>query len=252
MALDPIGDISSSEKIFREIQTEHRVYQINSSSDAKKIADRMKKDTNEITKAMETARRTAYEQKIATDELKISLSEKKDKIKTLKQDLQKIRKNVEKATKKNSDLHVETIKIETAIEKIKEASQDLEPKYLEKTQQDLIDALVKVTLESEKAQSELNAVEKMETITSKKLQEFENECNTLENRTTDKIHETEMTISSVTLTIEHIMKTFDQVTAVSKDLLKTAISTKTRFTEQENYETGQETALQKKIEGTPI
>ena len=60
----PAIDISSSEKVFREIQTEHRIYQINSSSDAKKIADKMKKDTNEIAKAMETARRTAYERKI--------------------------------------------------------------------------------------------------------------------------------------------------------------------------------------------
>ena len=51
-------------------------------------------------------------EKSATDELKISLSEKKDKMKILQKDLQKIRKNVEKATKKNSDLHVETIKIE--------------------------------------------------------------------------------------------------------------------------------------------
>ena len=150
MTLDPVGDISSSEKIFREIQTEHRIYQINSSSDAKKIADKMKKDTDEISKAMETARRTAYERKIATDELKISLSEKKDKIKTLQQDLQKIKKNVEKATKKNSDLHLETIKIEAAIDKIKEASQDLDPKYLEKTQRELMDTLVKVTLEKEK------------------------------------------------------------------------------------------------------
>ena len=253
MALEPAVDISSSEKIFREIQTEHKIYQINSSSDAKKIADKMKKDTNEIAKAMETARRTAYERKIATDELKISLSEKKDKMKTLQQDLQKIRKNVEKATKRNSDFHVETIKIEAAIEKIKEASQDLDPKYLEKTQRELMDTLVKVTLESEKAQSELNAAEKMEAITNRKLQEFENECNRLENHTMDKIHETEMTISNVASTIEHIMKTYDQVTAVSKDLLKMATSTKTKFSEQESQEIHQDAEpQQQKIEGTPI
>ena len=99
MALDPTEEISNSEKIFREIQTEHRIYQINSSSDAKKIADKMKKDTDEITKAMEMARRTAYERKIATDELKIDLSEKKDKRRILQNDLEKIRKNVEKNRK---------------------------------------------------------------------------------------------------------------------------------------------------------
>ena len=250
MALDPAEDISRSEKLFREIQTEHKIHQINSSSDAKKIADKMKKDTNEIAKAMEAARRIAYERKIATDELKISLSEKKDKMKILQQDLKKIKKMVQKATKKNSDLHIETIKIESAIEKIKEASQDLDPKYIEKTQQDLMDTLVKVTLESEKAQSELNAAEKMEMITNRKLQEFENECNRLESRTRDRIQETEITISNVTSTIAHIMKTYDQVTTVSKDLLKMATSIKTEFTEQEDYETYQETSQQQMEEAS--
>ena len=42
----------------------------------------MKKDTDEIVKAMETARRTAYERKISTDEMKISLADKKEKIRT--------------------------------------------------------------------------------------------------------------------------------------------------------------------------
>ena len=68
----------------------------------------------------------------------------------------------------------------------------------------------------------------------------------------DKIHETEMTISNVTSTIEHIMKTYDQVTAVSKDLLKMAISTRTKFTEQENDETYQDSSQQQRIEESPI
>jgi len=80
---------TNSENIFREIQTEHMIYQINSSSDTKKTADKMKKNIHEITKIMEGARRTTYEKKIATDELKINLSEKKDKLKKLQQEYER-------------------------------------------------------------------------------------------------------------------------------------------------------------------
>ena len=251
MALDSIEEVSNSEKIFNEIQTEHRIYQINSSSDAKKIADKMKKDTNEITKAMEVARRTAYERKISADELKINLSEKKDKKRILEQDLEKIRKNVEKATKKNSDLQIEMIKIESTLDKIKEASHDLDPRYLEKSQSELMDALVKATLKSEKAQSELSAAEKMESITRRKLQEFESEYNKLEVRTADKIHESEMTIANVANTIEHIIKTYDQISDVSKDLLKSATSTRTGISEQSSY-TIQQNQTTQELEETAI
>ena len=244
MALDSKEGASNSEKIFREIQTEHMIYQINSSADAKKIADKMKKDTDEIAKAMETARHTAYERKISTDEMKISLADKKEKIRTTQKELENIQKNVEKATKKNSDLQIETIKIESAIDKIKEASNDLDRKYLEKSQRDLTDTLVKVTLESEKAQSELKAVEKLESITNRKLQEFENEYSRLESITNEKINETERTVSNVTTTIEHIVNTHDQMTKVSKDLLKSATSTKVPFTQQVNYEIQQNSSRQ--------
>ena len=67
------GEIINSENMLREIQSERMIYQIHSSSDARKAADKMKKSIEEITKAIESARNIAYEKKIATDEMKINL-----------------------------------------------------------------------------------------------------------------------------------------------------------------------------------
>ncbi|MDH3765052.1 MAG: hypothetical protein OER82_04500 [Nitrosopumilus sp.] len=216
---------TDSESIFKEIQTEHMIYQINSSADAKKNADKIKKNVDEITKVMENARSVAYEKKIATDELKIELSEKKDKMKMLRQEYERAKKHTELISKKTSDLIAETNKIVNTIERIKEAAQGLDTKYLEQSQKDLADSLVKITLETEKSQSDLNAARKMEEITSKKVRDIEMDFNKLESHTIDKINETERTIANVSITIEHIIKSYDEMAMVSKELLKSAIST---------------------------
>ena len=143
---------TNSENIFKEIQTEHMIYQINSSADAKKNADKIKKNVEEIIKIMENARSVAYEKKISTDELKIELSEKKDKMKMLRQEHERAKKHTEFISKKTSALIAETNKISNTIERIKEAAQGLDPKYLEQSQNDLADSLVKITLETEKTQ----------------------------------------------------------------------------------------------------
>ena len=216
---------TNSENIFKEIQTEHMIYQINSSADAKKNADKIKKTVEEITKVMENARSVAYEKKISTDELKIELSEKKDKMKMLQQEHERTKKHTELISKKTSSLMAETNKIVNTIERIKEAAQGLDPKYLEQSQNDLADSLVKRTLETEKAQSDLNAARKMEEITSKKVQDVEMDFNKLESHTIDKINETERTIANVSITIERIIRSYDEISIISKELLKSATST---------------------------
>ena len=224
-------EATNSGNMFREIQTEHMIYQINSSSDARKISDKMKKSAEEISKAVENARSISYEKKIATDELKISLSTKKDKMKKLRGELEIARKCVESATKKTSNLESEANKIRNAIEMIKNATQNLDPQYLEQSQNELTNSLVKITVESEKAQSDLNAAKKIEGITSKKLYEVETEVDKLEAHTLDKIRETERMIVNVSTTIEHIIKSYDEIAVVSKDLLKSATSVSVQFGE---------------------
>jgi len=227
---------TNSDNILREIQTERMIYQINSSSDSKKAAEKMKKGIEEITKAMENARNTVYEKKIATDDLKVSLSEKEDKMKKLQQELERTGKRIESVAKKTLDLEIETSKIKNAIERIEELAQDLGPKYLEQSQNELMDSLVKATLEAEKAQSDLNAAKKMQVITSKKAHDIEIDFNKSEAYTLDKISETERIIANVSSTIEHIIRVYDEITLASKDLLKSAISTKIEFEEENNYE----------------
>lgn len=236
---------TNSENILREIQTEHMIYQINSSSDTRKATDKMKKGIQEITKAMENARSNAYEKKRITDELKINLSEKKDKMKKLQQELEHTRKRIEPIAKKTLDLEMESSRIKNAIKKIEEVVQDLGPKYLEQSQNDLMDSLAKAMLETEKAQSDLNAIKKIEVIVSKKVDDIEMDFSKLEAYTLDKISETEGIIANVSITIEHIIRSYDEITNVSKDLLKSAIAKKTEFEEKSNYEFEQNQPYQK-------
>jgi len=235
----------SSKDIFRDIQTEHMIYQINSSTEAKKAANKMKEGTDEIIKTMQAARKIAYDKKIETDELKINLSEKREKMKKLQQELERIKKRELTVAKKTSNLVIETNKIKDVIERIKEATQDLDPKYLEQSQKELSDSLIRITLETEKAQSELNAIRKMEEITSKKLLTVENDFTKSEDDTFSKVRETERIISNVSATIKHIIRSYDEITNVSKDLLKSATSPETEFSSKNNYEFEQNQPEQK-------
>lgn len=235
----------SSKDIFRDIQTEHTIYQINSSAEAKKAANKMKEGTDEIIKTMQAARKIAYDKKIETDELKINLSEKREKMKKLQQELERIKKRELTVAKKTSNLVIETNKIKDVIERIKEATQDLDPKYLEQSQKELSDSLIRITLETEKAQSELNAIRKMEEITSKKLLTVENDFTKSEADTFSKVRETERIISNVSATIKHIIRSYDEITNVSKDLLKSATSPETEFSNKNNYEFEQNQPEQK-------
>ncbi|NNL59518.1 MAG: hypothetical protein HKP31_08690 [Nitrosopumilus sp.] len=235
----------SSEDIFRDIQTEHMICQINSSAEAKKIANKMKEGADEIIKTMQAARKIAHDKKIETDELKINLSEKREKMKKLQQELEHIKKREVPIAKKTSDLVIEINKIKDAIEKIKEATQDLDPKYFEQSQKELSDSLIRITLETEKAQSELNAIRKMEEMTSKKLLVVENDFIKIESDTFSKVRATERIISNVSATIKHIIKSYDEITNVSKDLLKSATSPDTEFSGNNNYEFEQNQPEQK-------
>jgi len=241
----------SSEDMFRDIQTEHMIYQINSSAEAKKASDKMKKGADEITKAMQAARKIAHDKKIETDELKINLSEKREKMKKLQQELERTKKREGTIAKKTSNLVTEIHKIKSVIERIKETTQDLDPKYLEQSQKELEDSLIRITLESEKAQSELNAIRKMEEITSKKLLTVEDDFRKAEVDTFNKIRETERTISNVSTTIEHIIRSYDEITNVSKDLLKSATFPETEFNNKNSYEFEQNQP-QQEFNGTKV
>ena len=249
MVSRPSEEIVNSENMFREIKTEHMLYQINSSADARKVGNKMKKSIEEITKAIENARNTAYEKKIATDNLKIELSKKNEKMKKLQEEFGRIKRQVETTAKKASDLQVEINQIKTAADTIKNATQNIDEKYLEQSQNDLADLLVKTTAEFEKAESELNAAKKMESIISRKLYDTESEYAKAEENTLNEVEETERMISNVTTTIEHIMTSYNEIGVVSKDLLKEA--TNTKESQEQTYQT-KENHTQQELSNTRI
>lgn len=218
------GDIHNSADMLKEIQTERIVYQINSSSNTRKVSDKMKRGAEAIIKAIENAQNIAIDKKKLLEETKVNLFERKDKMKKLEQELEHTRKRVELSTKKALNLEIEVNKITLAMEKIKEASQEIDQKYLEQSQNELMNLFVKVTSDAEKAQSDLNATKKTESIISEKLQEIEIDYDKLEIETRNETREVESIMSNVSITIQHIMRTYDEIIDASKDLLKSAVS----------------------------
>ena len=227
-------DAHNSADMLKEIQTERMVYQINSSLNAQKASNKMKREVEEITEAMENAQSVAYERKRSLEENKINLFEKKDKMKKLQQELEHTRKRVESSVKKTLDLETEANKIKHAMEKIKEASQGIEQKYLEQSQNELMNLFVKVTSNVEKAQSDLNATKRMEDIISKKIQEIEIDYSKLENKILNETREVEVITSNVSNTIQHIIRSHNEITDAAKDLLKSAIATNV-ISEEQNH-----------------
>jgi len=224
MALSYGEQVENLEDAIKQNQIEYVVDPI-SSSNVKTSVEKMKKGIDEIARVMENAHNTTYENKILTEEMKIRLSRKKDEMEKLEDKLENTKKHVESDTIKVSELKIEINKIRIAIEKIKEIEQNLGQGYLEQSQNDLVNALVKITSETEKAQSDLNVVKKMEEITFKKLGDIENDFNTLKLHTMNKASETEKMMTNVSIATEQIIKSYDEIRAVSKELLKSATNT---------------------------
>jgi hypothetical protein len=59
--------------------------------------------------------------------------------------------------------------------------------------------------------------------------------NKLETYAVDRINETEMMITNVSTTIEQVIKSYNEITTVAKELLKSAVATKIELKEENNY-----------------
>jgi chromosome segregation ATPase len=230
-----ITHVEKLEDTFNENQITHVVHQRRSSEMITSIA-KMKKGIDETVKAMENAHDVTYEMEVSTDEMKIKLSRKNDEMEKLEEKLEETKKQAELDNRKVSELKIEVNKISIAIEKIKEIGQSLDQKYLERSQNDLVNNLVKITSEAEKAQSNLNVTKKIEEITAKKLESIEIDFNRLKKYTLNRISETEKIIHQVDTATQHIIKSYDEITTVSKDLFKSATSTHIELKEGGNYD----------------
>ncbi len=234
MALQQREQVEKLEETFDENRISHVVHQSNSSEIVTSI-EKLKKGIDETAKAMENAHNITYEMKISTDETKIKLSRKEDEMERLEGRLEEAKKQEELDNRKVSELKIEVNKISIAIEKIREIGQGLDQKYLEQSQSDLVNSLVKITSESEKAQSNLNVTKKIEEITFKKLETVKSDFNRLKIHTLNKISETEKAIANVSIATQQIIKSYDEITTVSKELFKSATSTRMELKEGGNY-----------------
>ena len=235
MALQYREQVEDLNETFKENETNYVSHHSNS-LEVTTAVEKMKKGIGEMVKAMENAHNKTDEMKNATDGMKIKLSRKKDEMERLQVKLEDTKKQAESDNQKVSELKIEINKINIAIEKIKEIGKDLDQRYLEQSQNDLIDSLVNVTSNAEKAQSNLNVTKKIEEITFKKLEDVEKDFNRLKIRTLNKISETEKIISDVSTATQQIIKSYDEITNISKELFKSATSTSTELKENRNYE----------------
>ena len=234
MALQHREQVETLENTVSKNEITHVVHQNNSSEMITSI-EKMKRGIDETVKAMENAHNITYEMEITTNEMKIKLSRKKDEMEKLEEKLEETKKQVELDNRKVSELKIEANKISIAIEKIKEIGQNLDQKYLEQSQNDLVGNHVKITSEAEKAQSNLNVTKKIEEITLKKLEDVKNDFNRLKIYTLNKINETEKITSNVSIATQDIIKSYDEITVVSKELFRSATNTRMELKEGGNY-----------------
>lgn len=235
MALQPREEVENLENTIEEIEITHVSHQ-SSSSEVITSIEKMKKGIDETTKAMENAHNTVREMEMLTEEMKIKMSRKNNEMEELQEKLEDVKKQVELDSRRVSELKIEVNKISIAIEKIKEIGQSLDQKYLEQSQNDLINNLVNITSEAEKAQSNLNVTRKIEEITFKNLKNIESDFNRLKIYTLNKIGETEKIMSNVSIATQHVIKSYDEITIVSKELFKSATKIRTELKEGGNYE----------------
>ena len=235
MALQPREEVEDLQNTIQEIEITHVSHQ-SSSSEVITSIEKMKKGIDETTKAMENAHNTVHEMEMLTEEMKIKMSRKNNEMEELQEKLEDVKKQVELDSRRVSELKIEVNKISIAIEKIKEIGQSLDQKYLEQSQNDLINNLVNITSEAEKAQSNLNVTRKIEEITFKNLKNIESDFNRLKIYTLNKIGETEKIMSNVSIATQHVIKSYDEITIVSKELFKSATKIRTELKEGGNYE----------------
>ncbi len=235
MALQQREQVETISNTIIEDEITHVAHR-SSSSEIITSIEKMKRRIDETAKAMENAHNITHEMKLSTEEMKIRLSRKKDEMEKLEEKLEETRRKEELDNQKVSELKIEVNKINIAIEKIKEIGQSLDHKYLEQSQNDLVNNLVKITSEAEKAQSNLNVTKKIEEITSKKLEIATSDFNRLKIYTLNSISETEKIIDNVSTATQHIIKSYDEITTVSKELFKSATNTRMELKEGGNYE----------------
>ncbi len=240
MALQYREEVESSQDIpVQDIPVQDEMkYTAHQSTSSEVITsvEKMKKGIDQTIKAIENAHNTTYEMKVSTDEMKTALARKKGEMEKLEEKLEDTKKQAELDNRKVSEIKIEINKINIAIEKIREVEQNLDQKYLERSQNELIDTLVRITSEAEKAQSNLNVTKKIEEITLKKLENVGDSFNQLKIHTLNKIDETEKVISNVAMATQQIIKSYEEITAVSKELFRSATSTTTELKEGGNYE----------------
>ena len=235
MALQHRQQVESFDETVKENEIDFVAHRGNSLEVTTHV-EKVKKGTDETIKAIENAHNAAYEMKTATDEFKIKLSRKKDEMERLQIKLEDIKKQAELDNQRVLELKIEINKINIAIEKIKEIEQGLDQKYLEQSQNDLIDSLVKIVSNAEKAQSNLNVTKKIEEITFKKLEDVKMEFNKLKIYTLNKISETEKSIADVSTITQQVVRSYDEVANISKELFKSATNRSVGLKENGNYE----------------
>lgn len=235
MALQQRGQVESLEDPVEENETGHVAHRGNS-SEVTAYVEKMKRGIDETIKAMENAHNATYEMKITTDEIKIKLSRKKSEMEKLQGKLEDTKKQAELDNQKVLELRIEINKINIAIEKIKEIEQGLDQKYLEQSQDDLVNSLFRIMSNAEKAQSNLNATKKIEEITLKKLENVESDFNKLKIHTLNKINETEKSIRDVATITQQVIRSYDEVANISKEMFNSATNTPRGLRDSGNYE----------------
>ena len=203
---------------------DERTSQINdkplfSSKELRKISDDMKNDLEIMIKSMGDAIKSSMEEKTKAFALKELVIEKENEVQKALDEITSIDERIIKNEVMITEMEKELNALKNAIEGIKEITSDLDPLDAERAVGSLKGTLIKKQSDLEKLRGGLNSSKKLRDLATKRLIETRNSLIETEKHYSGQISSAEVLAENVEESISHIVKTYNDVVSIAKELL---------------------------------
>lgn len=190
-----------------------------SSKDLRKISGDMKNELDIVIRAMEEAIKFSLDEKTKANALKSLVLEKEDEVRRSSEEIISIEKRIIKHEGIIAETERDLNNIKTAIDGIKEITSALDPLDAEKASGSLKGALMKKHTDAEKIRAELNSSGKLKDIVTRRLVEIEKSLEDTKRHYAERMADADTLVDNVEKSISQIVKTYNDIITVAKELL---------------------------------
>ena len=210
---------------FDETTSQNNDKPLFSSKELRKISDDMKNDLEMVIRSMGDAIKLSMEEKTKASALNELVFEKENEVQKALEEIAstdtKIIKNEMMITETENELN----RLTNAIEGIKQITFELDPLDAERAVSSLKGTMIKKQSDVEKLRGQLSSSKKLKELATKRLAETENSLAETKKHYSEKISTAEVLAENVEEAILHIVKTYNDVMNVAKDLLMENLDT---------------------------